>query len=114
MYIVKQEINGNDYYYIRRSVREEGKVKSKLVCYGGKTMEDAEKKLKELETGGECGKEEVVKDLTIDELANFCKKLGFVFRSSDIYGGLAGFWDFVPRLLLPYSPLLFRSTDSYV
>ena len=26
--------------------------------------------------------------------ANFCKEKGFVFRSSDIYGGFAGFWDF--------------------
>ncbi|MDD5192944.1 MAG: glycine--tRNA ligase [Candidatus Nanoarchaeia archaeon] len=36
------------------------------------------------------------KQLTIDELANFCKEKGFVFRSSDIYGGMAGFWDFGP------------------
>ena len=34
--------------------------------------------------------------LTIDELANFCKKKGFVFKSSEIYGGMAGFWDFGP------------------
>lgn len=34
--------------------------------------------------------------ITIDELANFCKRKGFVFRSSDIYGGFAGFWDFGP------------------
>ncbi|MEK6906525.1 MAG: glycine--tRNA ligase, partial [Nanoarchaeota archaeon] len=32
--------------------------------------------------------------LTIEELANFCKRKGFVFRSSDIYGGFSGFWDF--------------------
>ncbi|MBD3252391.1 glycine--tRNA ligase [Candidatus Pacearchaeota archaeon] len=36
------------------------------------------------------------KELTIEELANFCKEKGFVFRSSDIYGGFAGFWDFGP------------------
>jgi len=34
--------------------------------------------------------------LTIEELANFCKKKGFVFKSSEIYGGLGGFWDFGP------------------
>ncbi len=34
--------------------------------------------------------------LTIDELAAFCKRKGFVFRSSEIYGGLSGFWDFGP------------------
>ncbi|MFA5020361.1 MAG: glycine--tRNA ligase [Candidatus Pacearchaeota archaeon] len=101
MYIVKQVINGGEYYYIRRSVREGDKVKSKLVCYGGKTKEDAEKKLKELE--GERIKNKEFneptmneKNLTIDELANFCKAKGFIFRSSDIYGGLSGFWDFGP------------------
>ena len=34
--------------------------------------------------------------LTVDELATFCKEKGFIFRSSDIYGGIAGFWDFGP------------------
>jgi len=34
--------------------------------------------------------------ISIDELSNFCKTKGFVFRSSDIYGGFAGFWDFGP------------------
>ncbi|MBI2451980.1 glycine--tRNA ligase [Candidatus Pacearchaeota archaeon] len=34
--------------------------------------------------------------LTIDELATFCKRKGFVFRSSEIYGGFSGFWDFGP------------------
>jgi len=35
-------------------------------------------------------------DLTIDEMAMFCKRKGFVFPSGEIYGGLAGFWDFGP------------------
>ncbi len=39
----------------------------------------------------------MAKDITIEEIATFCKKEGFVFRSSDIYGGLAGFWDYGPR-----------------
>lgn len=34
--------------------------------------------------------------LTIDELANFCKRKGFVYPSAEIYGGLSGFWDFGP------------------
>ncbi len=34
--------------------------------------------------------------LTIDELANFCKRKGFVYPSGELYGGLAGFWDFGP------------------
>lgn len=34
--------------------------------------------------------------ISIDELANFCKQKGFVYASGDLYGGLAGFWDFGP------------------
>ncbi len=34
--------------------------------------------------------------LTIDELATFCKRKGFVFKSSEIYGGFSGFWDYGP------------------
>lgn len=34
------------------------------------------------------------KKLTVDELATFCKRKGFVYPSGEIYGGLAGFWDF--------------------
>jgi len=34
--------------------------------------------------------------LSIEELATFCKSKGFVFKSSEIYGGFAGFWDFGP------------------
>ena len=33
-------------------------------------------------------------NITIDELAAFCKRKGFVYPSSEIYGGLSGFWDF--------------------
>jgi glycyl-tRNA synthetase len=34
--------------------------------------------------------------ITINELAVFCKKKGFVFQSSEIYNGLSGFWDMGP------------------
>lgn len=34
--------------------------------------------------------------LSIEEIATFCKKKGFVYPSSEIYGGFAGFWDFGP------------------
>jgi len=34
--------------------------------------------------------------LTIDDMSNFCKRKGFVFPSAEIYGGLAGFWDYGP------------------
>ncbi|MBU2523563.1 MAG: glycine--tRNA ligase [Nanoarchaeota archaeon] len=36
------------------------------------------------------------KKVTIEDLYTFCKKEGFIFRSSEIYGGLSGFWDFGP------------------
>jgi glycyl-tRNA synthetase len=32
--------------------------------------------------------------LTIDELAMFCKRRGFVYPSGELYGSLSGFWDF--------------------
>ncbi|MBN1386358.1 glycine--tRNA ligase [Candidatus Woesearchaeota archaeon] len=35
-------------------------------------------------------------ELDIDEIASFCKKKGFVFPSSEIYGGISGFFDFGP------------------
>ena len=34
--------------------------------------------------------------MSIDDMANFCKRKGFVYPSGEIYGGLAGFWDFGP------------------
>jgi len=34
--------------------------------------------------------------LTIEEIATFCKKKGFVYPSSEMYGGFSGFWDFGP------------------
>jgi glycyl-tRNA synthetase len=37
-----------------------------------------------------------MKNISIDEMANFCKRKGFVYPSGEIYGGLAGFWDFGP------------------
>ena len=34
--------------------------------------------------------------ITIEEMATFCKKKGFVYPSSEIYGGFAGFFDLGP------------------
>lgn len=44
---------------------------------------------KELEVKG-AGK------LTIEDIYTFCKRRGFVFPSSEIYGGIAGVWDYGP------------------
>ena len=32
----------------------------------------------------------------MDELAALCKRRGFIFQSSEIYGGIGGFWDYGP------------------
>ncbi|MBU0461094.1 MAG: glycine--tRNA ligase, partial [Nanoarchaeota archaeon] len=34
--------------------------------------------------------------ISIEDMAVFCKRKGFVYPSSEIYGGMAGFWDFGP------------------
>ncbi|MCF7910255.1 glycine--tRNA ligase [Candidatus Pacearchaeota archaeon] len=52
--------------------------------------------MSDLETAKELKSKLSQQEITIEELANFCKRKGFVFRSSDIYGGFAGFWDFGP------------------
>ena len=36
------------------------------------------------------------KELTIEGMATFCKKKGFVFQAAEIYGGFSGFFDFGP------------------
>ena len=36
------------------------------------------------------------KNLTMEELTNFCKTYGFIFQGSEIYGGLANTWDYGP------------------
>ena len=35
-------------------------------------------------------------DLDIEEMASFCKRKGLVYPSADIYGGVAGFFDYGP------------------
>ena len=32
----------------------------------------------------------------LDTIVNLCKRRGFVFPSSEIYGGFGGFWDYGP------------------
>lgn len=34
--------------------------------------------------------------ISIEDMAAFCKRKGFVYPTAEIYGGLAGFWDFGP------------------
>ncbi|MDD5012212.1 MAG: glycine--tRNA ligase [Candidatus Nanoarchaeia archaeon] len=106
-FVVKKTINGKEYYYLNENKRIDGKVKTKSLAYLGKTKKEAEKKAKEIMTNMEKEKTKPEKKeikeirteskkISIDELTNFCKSKGFIFRSSDIYGGFAGFWDFGP------------------
>lgn len=103
MYIVKKKIKGKDYFYLRKSIREGDKVISKTIAYLGKTKPEAERKFREIigdkDNKNIKQKEEKKKEqkqLTIEDIATFCKRKGFVFKSSEIYGGYAGFWDFGP------------------
>ncbi len=104
-YIAKHKINGQEYFYLRKSVREGKKVKTKCIAYLGKTLKEAEVKkqevlkkiklqqsLKDLKGNNNFMREKI----NTEELASFAKRKGFVFRAGDIYGGLAGFWDFGP------------------
>ena len=34
--------------------------------------------------------------VTMEKLVSLCKRRGFVFQSSEIYGGIGGFWDYGP------------------
>jgi glycyl-tRNA synthetase len=98
VYVVKQKVNGKDYFYLRKSVREDGKVKSKSIAYLGKTPEQAETRKLEILKNLKYSEKHMLthEKISIEELTKFCKEKGFVYRSSDIYGGFSGFWDFGP------------------
>ena len=107
-FIVKKNIKGKDYFYLRESKREGDKVRAVTVAYLGKTRKEAEGKAKEFKSKEEVKKTTTSKekgdrnnklvhiDLNVEGLAGFCKKKGFVYQDSEIYGSLAGFWDFGP------------------
>ena len=100
-FIVKKKIHNREYYYLNENKRVDGKVKTKTLAYLGKTKREAEKKAREIQKPKETNikekpkkSKEQPKELSIEDLAMFCKRRGFVYQSGDIYGGLAGFWDF--------------------
>lgn len=108
-FIVKKKISGKEYFYLNENKRVDGKVKTKTIAYLGKDRKDAEKKSEEILRERENKKSDKneksfsvsdykleKKDISIEELASFCKRKGFVYQSGDIYGGFAGFWDFGP------------------
>src|SRR5271156_5349775 len=34
--------------------------------------------------------------MNMDDLVSLCRRRGFIFQSSEIYGGINGFWDYGP------------------
>ena len=36
------------------------------------------------------------KQITMQEMVNYCKQYGFIYQGSEIYDGLANTWDFGP------------------
>lgn len=114
VFIVKKKIHGRDYYYLRQSVRKDGKVISKCLAYLGKTRSEAEKKAREITNNveknqtlhsklnqGKNDNKNSIKnfdlkkvEISVEDMATFCKRKGFVYQSGEIYGGFAGFWDF--------------------
>ena len=112
-FIVKKKIHNKEYYYLNENKRINGKVKTKTLAYLGKTRKDAEKKMREFfenlkkqKTAHDVDKNaqktsKIISylektNISIEDLATFCKRKGFVYQSGEIYGGLAGFWDFGP------------------
>jgi glycyl-tRNA synthetase len=134
MFIVKKTINNQDYYYLRTSRRENGKVKAKTIAYLGKNKKEAEEKVKKFTAGAANSRGEFTYNMrnattnasaqntiqfsnkktinslkqeklnmtenqeinSIEDLTIFCKRRGIVYPSGEIYGSLAGFWDFGP------------------
>ncbi len=99
MFITKKKIGGKEYYYLQKSIREGKKVKSKIVAYLGKDKKNAEKRADEIKNQYSEKNEKQFsqlekKEISIEELAVFCKRRGFVYQSGEIYGSLTGFFDF--------------------
>ena len=111
-FIVKKKIKGNEYFYLNENKRVEGKVKTRTLAYLGKDRKKAEVKAKEIIKKLEHEKIRMEKEpeaksqtptiqeerteISVEQLATFCKRRGFVYPSAEIYGGFAGFWDFGP------------------
>ena len=124
-FIVKKKIAGKTYYYLRESIRENGKIKAKTLAYLGKNKKLSEKKtrviLKEIKNRYKKSKEQAIQKVKNSEtnievmaeeknqsinkeesefrksLMSFVYEKGFVYGPSpEIYGGMAGFFDFGP------------------
>ena len=103
-YLVKKIINKHPYYYLKESKRHGNKVSSKNIAYFGKkkpSPKEIKEKLIEIKEKVVPNKDNIFKDgektkvmLNINDIATFCKKKGFVYQTSEIYGGFSGFFDY--------------------
>lgn len=115
VYIAKQKVYGKDYYYLRKSKRVGGKVKSIGMGYLGKTRKEAEKKMKQILKNLHASPESQSKELLkkgetdkkekkmegkqlkaklgnkIEEINKIASTRGFFFQTANIYSGKAGF-----------------------
>ncbi len=92
---------GKDIEEAKRKAKDIEEAKRKAKDIEGKSLKREEKIIE-----GKMKNKNEVKELSIDdnnksqsmlsieELAAFCKRKGFVYPSGEIYGGLAGFWDY--------------------
>ncbi len=112
MFITKKKISGKEYYYLRKSERVGGKVKSVNVAYLGKDKIEAERKAGEIIGGLEnlkLRKEEIKKEKAGDnnmnagnnnrekDFSSFVQEAGLIWGPEpEIYGGIAGFYTYGP------------------
>ena len=114
MFIVKKEINGKEYYYLRRSERKGGKVRAVTVAYLGKSKKEAVNRKNEIENRLINMKEEIKKKgigkivmpeenkpnmnkFNEKDFLSFVSEAGLVWGPEpEIYGGLAGFYTYGP------------------
>ena len=47
----------------------------------------------------------------LEDIVSLCKRRGFIFQGSDVYGGMAGTWDFV-RLCKPGGSIGLRTVKT--
>lgn len=134
VFIVKKEIGGKEYYYLRESRREKGKVRAITLAYLGKTREEAERKKKEIENsrvGSMKEESNKRKELIIEkkkvknnklsdnkitikpeekDFLSFVQEAGLIWGPEpEIYGGLAGFYTYGPL-----GKLLKNKVENYV
>jgi len=121
MFITKKKVSGKNYYYLRKSVRKDGKVKAVTIAYLGKTKAEAQIKARkfqeefsalEIQSPG-ISKAKNFKEGLLDnkmseekpaiienkyeKLMELASKKSLFYPAAEIYpNSPAGFWDFGP------------------